>query len=473
TGDIKAADSANTEAIQILEKADQTASEENESRESDSDANRAVAQARRRMLARAYLYQALFVAREGNPMGALEWFNRSEQILTDELAITPDDVQLQRSLAEVHAAIGFHWTGSPAPERGRPYVEQSLQRRLQIVQNGDANEYDEHNLARSHWDMGYAYRLDAAKQSGQVRNDLFDNALSEYEKSLAILNKLVEQHPTSLRFQQTLGEVHASIGTIHFNRNKRGNLSADERRANDLKALEAYKQSLAIRERMVQQNPGVGRLEYILSRGYMQVATQQKLLGDQDDALANYNRTLAIRRRMLEENEGDIRMQTGMATLLSNIGLIHLDRENGATSALSHFQEAEQIQREVVERAPHIPRNRYLLANHLLNIGLAKRYNGEYRASANQILAAKKATPGDPEQMLVIARHQAKLAALAKDADDEAKDEILTDAIQTIRGLLNAETIDLEELSHPDFDFIRSIPAIKELLTSDASDTKR
>ena len=465
SGDMKGATSANSDAIEILEGAESRAGTDGGSEQFDAAVIEVVKQARRQVLARAYLYQALFVARQGDAMGAFEWFDKSESILAEEISQNPDDIQLQRAMAELHSAIGFHWSGSPTPERGRSYVEQSLQRRLAIRESDDATEYDDHDLARSHWEMGYAYRLDAAKQSGKVRNELFDNALAEYDKSLAILTALVEQQPTSLRFQQILGEVHASIGTIHFNRNKRGNLSADERRVNDENALKAYKRSLAIREQMVQQNPGVGRLEYVLSRGYMQVATQQKLLGEVDEAIINYDRALAIRREMLEEDKDDLQMRSGLGTLLNNVGLLHLEREGGLELALECFTEAVQFQREVVDSAPNNPKFRFYLANHLLNVGLVKRREGDFREAANQILAAKKVSPGNPEQMLIIAKHEAKLAALASEANDPAAAELLEKAVQTIVALTNANMIDREELSHSDFDLVRETPAIQTLLS--------
>ena len=90
---------------------------------------------------------------------------------------------------------------------------------------------------------------------------------------------------------------------------------------------------------------------------------------------------------------------------------------------------------------------------------------------ANQILAAKKVSPGNPEQMLIIAKHEAKLAAMASDASDPAAAELLEQAIQTVVALTNANMIDREELSHSDFDLVRKTPAIHGA-SFDAVDTK-
>jgi tetratricopeptide (TPR) repeat protein len=76
-----------------------------------------------------------------------------------------------------------------------------------------------------------------------------DAALASFQKSLAIVEQLVQDDPSNANWQHGLGAAHSNLGDVY---KKQGRLDA---------ALASFQKSLAIVEQLAQDYPSIANLK--------------------------------------------------------------------------------------------------------------------------------------------------------------------------------------------------------------------
>ena len=125
-----------------------------------------------------------------------------------------------------------------------------------------------------------------------ARGDL-DAALRAYRDSLAIREKLAAQDPGNAGWQRDLSVSFNKIGDVQV---ARGDLDA---------ALRAYRDSLAIPEKLAAQDPGNAGWQRDLSVSFKKIGDVQVARGDLDAALQAYRDSLAIREKLAAQDPGN------------------------------------------------------------------------------------------------------------------------------------------------------------------------
>ena len=120
-------------------------------------------------------------------------------------------------------------------------------------------------------------------------------ALTSYQASLAIAERLAQADPGNAGWQRDLSVSHNKIGDVLV---AQGNLPA---------ALTSYRASLAIRERLAQADPGNAGWQRDLSVSHNRIGDVQRAQGNLPAALTSYQAShdiLSVWRRRTRETPG-------------------------------------------------------------------------------------------------------------------------------------------------------------------------
>ena len=126
-------------------------------------------------------------------------------------------------------------------------------------------------------------------------------ALTSYQASLAISDRLAKADPGNAGWQRDLSVSHNKIGDVQ---RAQGDLPA---------ALTSYQASLAISERLAKADPGNAGWQRDLSVSHDRIGDVQRAQGDLPAALTSYQASLAISDRLAKADPGNAGWQRDLA----------------------------------------------------------------------------------------------------------------------------------------------------------------
>lgn len=172
-------------------------------------------------------------------------------------------------------------------------------------------------------------------QAGLLLNDKGPNAaLEAYRKSLVLYERLAKAEPGNTEYRQEVSFAHKHVG---------GCLSQLDRLD---EALEHYQKALAIDEAQLAASPNNINLRFFITYTYSDTGLILKKRGDLDGALAYYQKAFDIRSAMLAADPKDSRAQWGLANTSAYIADI-LRRKGDYAAALASGREALRIRESV------------------------------------------------------------------------------------------------------------------------------
>ena len=122
-------------------------------------------------------------------------------------------------------------------------------------------------------------------------------ALTSYQASLAIAERLAKSDPGNAGWQRDLSVSYNKVGNVEV---AQGNLT---------EALASYQASLAIRERLGKSDPGNAGWQSDLAVSYGKLGDVFAKTGKVDDALQNYRLALAIMERLMNADATNLQWQ--------------------------------------------------------------------------------------------------------------------------------------------------------------------
>jgi len=184
----------------------------------------------------------------------------------------------------------------------------------------------------------------------------FAPARDLYQRSLALHEAIVREHPDDWGALVQLARINNELGLLHSHFKY-----PDE-------ALRYYEKSRDIRERLLAAEPASAELQEYLSRSLDNLGNLRNSLGKYSEALPVLERVCELRGRMVAASPGNAEMQGSFGGALHNLAMSH--------EGLGHLAEAERLYREAIthqERAraiqPGVVVHRVFLTNHLLGLG--------------------------------------------------------------------------------------------------------
>ncbi len=166
-----------------------------------------------------------------------------------------------------------------------------------------------------------------------------DVALNAYQDSLAIRQTISQHDPGNTDFQHDLSASQNNIGDLQL---RRGNTDA---------ALKAHQDSLAIRQTISQRDPNNTHLQRDLSVSHERIGDLQLRLGNTDAALKAYRDSLAIRQTLTQRDAGNTEFQRDLSVSHSKIGDLQL-RQGNTGAALKAYQDSLAIAQTLSQHDP-------------------------------------------------------------------------------------------------------------------------
>ena len=208
----------------------------------------------------------------------------------------------------------------------------------------------------------------------QAQGDLAA-ALTSYQASLAIVERLAKADPGNAGWQRDLSVSYGKIGDVQ---QAQGDLAA---------ALTSYRVSHEIRERLAKADPGNAVWQRDLSVSHNKVGDVQRAQGDLAAVLSSYQAALAIRERLAKADPGNADWQRDLAVSFERIGDVQSRREETAP-AIAAFERALRIYQEMQARNPADIQSRVFSVVPLYRLGRLKGRDG--RADLEAALAILK-----------------------------------------------------------------------------------
>jgi serine/threonine-protein kinase len=237
--------------------------------------------------------------------------------------------QLQAVQGLVHQRIGrlFRDTGKPAE------AMTAFERAIAIWQKlADAQP----DVTQFQSDLGTSYDefgrfLDVAGKPNE--------SLNACESALAIRQKLADANPSVARFQRDMVLSYESIGRARMFAGK------------PAEALAAFEQAQETIQKLADANPNVSDFQSELSETHLLVGWALKQTGKPAEARAAHERAITVMQKLADADPNVARWQNRLAIILCNIG--ELTREAGRTAeAVATYRRAVAIWTQLSSPAP-------------------------------------------------------------------------------------------------------------------------
>ncbi len=164
-------------------------------------------------------------------------------------------------------------------------------------------------------------------------------ALENYRKSLEIGERLAKQNPGNAQWQRDLTISYNKVGDIQ---SAQGDNAA---------ALENYRKRLEIGARLAKQDPGNAEWQRDLTISYNKVGSIQSAQGDNAAALENYRKSLEIRERLAKQDPGNAEWQRDLTISYHNVGGIQSAQGDNA-AALENYLKSLEIGGRLAKQNP-------------------------------------------------------------------------------------------------------------------------
>jgi serine/threonine protein kinase len=166
-------------------------------------------------------------------------------------------------------------------------------------------------------------------------------ALKEFQKTLAIRQKLADANPAVTDIQRDLADSHIDIGQL---------LAATGKTAD---ALQEYHKALAIQQKVADAHPAVTQLQSDLAATHLQIGYILVLTGKPADGLQEHQKALAIQQKVMSANPAVTEFQRELSRTHLNIGFA-LGQMGKFAEALQEFQQELTILQKLADANPSV-----------------------------------------------------------------------------------------------------------------------
>jgi tetratricopeptide (TPR) repeat protein len=199
----------------------------------------------------------------------------------------------------------------------------------QLVQDDTSKISFQRDLGIAHTRLG-----DMFKSQGK-----HDKAFASFQKYLAIIEQLVQKDPSNTSWQRDLSASHSRLGDVYTSQGKH-----DE-------ALASFQKNLAIIEQLVQDDPSNTDWQREHGVAYGSLGNVFNSQGKHDEALASVQKFLAIIERLVQAYPSNAELQHDLGAAHSKLGDVY--RSQGRRdAALASFQKSLAIIEQLVQDDP-------------------------------------------------------------------------------------------------------------------------
>ncbi len=184
-----------------------------------------------------------------------------------------------------------------------------------------------------------------------------EDALTAFRESLAIRQKLADAEPSAANLQIVLAQSQGNIGNL---------LKQIGRPA---EAMTAYATAQAIFRKLAEADPSSAALQSDLARGHSNLGILLRFTGKTADALRSHESALAIQQKLADEHPSVLEYRRDLGDSFTNIGGL-LTGTGRPGDAVKPFESALAIRRKIADENPSIAAYRADLAGLLTNMAV-------------------------------------------------------------------------------------------------------
>jgi tetratricopeptide (TPR) repeat protein len=173
----------------------------------------------------------------------------------------------------------------------------------------------------------------------QVAQGDLAGALTSYRDSLAIRDRLAQSDPGNAGWRHDLSASYDRVGDVQV---AQGDLAG---------ALTSYRDSLAIFDRLAQSDPGNAGWRRDLSVSFNKVGDVQVAQGDLAGALTSYRDGLAIRDRLAQSDPGNAGWRRDLSVSYNKVGDVQVEQGDLA-GALTSYRDSLAIADRLAKSDP-------------------------------------------------------------------------------------------------------------------------
>lgn len=189
------------------------------------------------------------------------------------------------------------------------------------------------------------------------------DALIAYRESLAIRQRLVEANPAGTGFKADLADSHYGIGVL-LSDSKPG------------EAIQAYEAARGIQQKLVEANPSVAEFQADLAASHNSIGSLLRKTDKPGEAMQAYEAARVIREKLAHGNPTVIELQADLAASHYDIGVLLSDTGKSG-EAMQAFESARAIWQKLADAIPSITQFQSQLARSHNSIGLVLRHTGK------------------------------------------------------------------------------------------------
>jgi tetratricopeptide (TPR) repeat protein len=161
--------------------------------------------------------------------------------------------------------------------------------------------------------------------------------------------------------------------------------------------------------------------------------------GHSADALPIVESAQRMRQELLDAQPDHLDYRSELAGTWNDIGLVHYVQGNWNES-LAALQRAIDLQKEVVQLAPHVPRYRRFLCNHCFNRAMSLASTDRLADAAEAVSECRTVLPHDADQWIRVARIQSIISQRPN------SDQHASEAVAAVRQAIKLGFRDFETL---------------------------
>jgi tetratricopeptide (TPR) repeat protein len=167
-------------------------------------------------------------------------------------------------------------------------------------------------------------------------------ALTQFEESLKIRKQIFEANPNSAQAARDLSVSYERLGDFYLARGQAGDAEL---------ALTQFEESLKIDQRLFEANPNSAQAARDLSVSLSKVGRVYLLSGDSDRALRSYQQALQIGQALHQGNPDSSHLARDLSVLQSQLAEISESRGE-VEQALKYYDESLYLLRHIAEGSP-------------------------------------------------------------------------------------------------------------------------
>ena len=186
---------------------------------------------------------------------------------------------------------------------------------------------------------------------------------------------LADANPAVTQYQSQLADIHHNIGFLLSQTGK----SAD--------AITAYESSRAINQKLADANPAVTQFQSRVAWNRNNIGLVQAAAGHPAEALESYRSARSINQILVDANPAVTQFQSHLAWNHTNIGNL-LERTGNLTNALESHRSASAVYERLVGDNPKVAEFRSELALSLSGLGRGQRLAHRPKASVASLRRA-------------------------------------------------------------------------------------